>query len=83
MVKTSREVMDLESLRKKTSKLYQYFKMCYRSAYSWTFGVSNESDHPIVFKLDLSESENLQYSTKGAHNKKLLQPREMWFMMHS
>lgn len=37
----------------------------------------------MVFKLDMSESQNLQYSTKGAHNKKLLQPGEMWFMMHT
>jgi len=36
-----------------------------------------------VFKLDLSQSENLSYSTKGPMNKKLLQPREMWFMMHA
>lgn len=52
-------------------------------AYSWSLGVSNESDHPIVIKLDMRESENMQYSTRGSHNKKLLQPGEIWHMMHA
>lgn len=55
----------------------------YRAVYSWSYGVSNDSDHPIVVKLDLGGSENLSYSTKGSSSKKMLQPRETWFMLHA
>ena len=34
--------------------------------------MANDSDHPINFTLDLSESENLMYSTKGATAKRLI-----------
>jgi len=51
--------------------------------YSWSYGVANDSDHPIVFKFDLGESQNMLFSTKGAHAKKTLQPREMQFFMHA
>jgi hypothetical protein len=42
--------------------------------YSSTYGIINDSDHPIIAKLDLSESENLLYSTKGATAKKRIEP---------
>lgn len=85
MEKILKEEMDSESQKKKIRKHtnQNLIKFLYSEVFSYTYGVSNESDHPIVFKLDLSQSENLSYSTKGPQNKKLLQPREMWFMMHA
>jgi len=46
-------------------------------------GIVNESDHPIVASLDLGESKNLMYSTKGASAKRKLEPRECSFMLHA
>ena len=51
--------------------------------FSWSYGVANESDHPILITLDLGESQNLNYSTKGGSAKKLIQPRDFWFMLHA
>jgi hypothetical protein len=42
----------------------------------------NESDHPIVFTLDLSDSDNCSFSTKGATAKRTVQPGKTEFMMH-
>jgi hypothetical protein len=44
----------------------------FSDVYSWSYGVSNESDHPITFKLDLGESQNMLYSTKIGNAKKTL-----------
>jgi hypothetical protein len=42
--------------------------------FAWTYGIINDSDHPIVASLDLSESENVNFSTKGASAKKKIEP---------
>ena len=51
--------------------------------FSWSYGIFNESDHPIITKLDLSESKNLMYSTKGAVAKTTAEPRECSFLLHA
>lgn len=43
----------------------------------------NEADYPMVTKLDLSESENLSYSTKGSMAKKKVAPKSTQFFMHA
>lgn len=43
----------------------------------------NDSDHPIVAKLDLSDSENMMFSTKGASAKVKILPRESAFLLHA
>lgn len=43
----------------------------------------NESDHPMVVTLDLSNSENLSYSTKGAAAKKKVDPKQTQFFLHA
>ena len=43
----------------------------------------NESATPIMANLDLSESENLMYSTKGQNIKKRVEPGQGAFMLHT
>ena len=51
--------------------------------FSWSYAFINESDHPIVTKLDLGESENLSYSTKGAYAKKRVDAKGAQFFLHA
>jgi hypothetical protein len=37
----------------------------------------------MIVTLDLSESSNLSYSTKGAKSQKKLEPGQIAFMMHA
>ena len=78
-----RRLKATESLRRIMSNYYLRFNDEYSAVYSWSYGVANDSDHPIVVTLDLGESQNMSFSTKGASAKKLLQPREIWFMLHA
>lgn len=43
----------------------------------------NESDHPIIANLDLSESQNLMYSTKEPFIKKRIEPGQGEFLLHT
>lgn len=82
MARILKDVKDTESLkflnRKSLISLYIYSEI-----FAWSYGIVNESDHPIVAKLDLSESQNMLYSTKGAIAKKTLKPGECAFMLHT
>ena len=51
--------------------------------FSWSYAFANESDHPMNVKLDLGESENLSYSTKGAHAKKRVDTKQTQFFLHA
>lgn len=57
--------------------------MYYSNVFSWTYAFVNESDHPMITKLDFSESENLSYSTKGAHAKKRVDSKATQFFLHA
>ena len=81
MEKISREAKVSESSKSLTSKLPVLINCS--AVFSWSYAVANESDHPMVFTLDMSESNNMNFSTKGATAKKLLQPKDFWFMMHA
>ena len=58
-----------------------YYK--YSAVFSWTIGIVNDSDHPIIADLNLEGSRNLMYSTKGAVAKRRLEPNECSFMLHA
>ncbi len=44
--------------------------------------MQNETDHPIEATLDLTQSENLQSSSKSLLVKKRIEPKKCEFMMH-
>jgi len=50
---------------------------------SFTYGISNEGDKAIEATLDMSSSENLQFSSKGPLVKKVVKAGETEFMMHA
>jgi len=51
--------------------------------FSWTLGVSNESETPLAMTMDLSRSDNLMVSTKGAIAKRSVDPHKVQFLMHA
>lgn len=55
----------------------------YRSVFSWTFGVVNDSDHPMNVNLDLSQSDNVMVSTKGPSARRKIESRQCVFLMHA
>ena len=57
--------------------------LIFRAVFSWTVGVINESDHPIIADINFEDSKNLMYSTKGATARRKVEPRECSFMLHT
>lgn len=51
--------------------------------FSYTFGIKNESENPIEAVLDLSQSENMIFSSKGPMIKKTIKPNSIEYMMHA
>jgi hypothetical protein len=82
--KISKKVKDSELLSLPNRNFILFIKIfLYSEIYGWTYGVVNDSDHPIVATLDLTGSNNLMFSTKHGVAKKTLQPRECHFMLHA
>lgn len=80
--KTSKEARVTELFRSSMRKYYIKHNF-HSDIFAWSYGIVNDSDHSIVAKLDMSQSSNLTYSTKGSTAKKTLKPRECAFMLHA
>ena len=83
--RTLKKERDIGSWNLKARKFlyYIFILFIFRNVFSWTYGVINDSDHPIISKLDMSSSSNLTFSTKGSHAKRKLEPKDCSFMLHA
>lgn len=62
---------------------FKIISMFSEGSYSLTYGVKNLKDTPLEVSLDLSQSENLSFSSKGPVVRKVVPSGGMAFMMHA
>lgn len=55
---------------------YRVIELESPNVFSWSYGFINESDHPMNATINLSESDNLSYSTKIGLAKKNVEAKQ-------
>ena len=62
---------------------YKIVSTVSEGAYAYSYGVKNLKDVPIEAVIDMTQSENVSFSSRGPIVRKLVKPNSICFMMHA
>lgn len=81
--KTNTLILAQYGTEEESGEGYKILSLHSKGSQSFTYGIRNEGTNPIDFTLDLSESENMTFSSKEGMIKKQVKPGQIEFLIHA